>query len=210
MSIERDKILNKLKIRNVTYPIVIGLGVVTYIMAKSYDENTFSFFKWTWLTIFWIFVAFLMMAVRDIAYMYRIRILSDKQLSWKQCFDVIMLWEFSSALLPPAIGGVAPAIYFMYKEGVNTGKSTAIALISILLDEIFFIVMVPILYLSIEHKDIFPEGNNMFYFLSSGYIISFVYTLILAYAIFINPYSIKTLFSWIQSAMNNYRLQKSR
>ena len=72
--------------------------------------------------------------------MYRIRLLTDKVINWRKSFDVIMLWEFTSAISPSIVGGTAVALFIINKEGVNTGKSTSIVLITALLDELFYVV----------------------------------------------------------------------
>jgi len=182
-------------------PIVLGLGVVFYLMFNEIKPDTFSFFTWSAATVFWLIIAALMMAVRDLAYMWRIRILTDQKISWRNTFDVIMLWEFSSAISPSIVGGTGPAIYFLYKEGINSGKSTAVVLTAIFLDELFFIIMVPLMILFFGSMA-FPQekisflGNLVTYFWI-GYGVILIYTLILIYALFVNPHTIKKLLSWI-------------
>lgn len=167
----------------------------------NFTETTFidslNQIDWSFMIGIWLFVALIMMFVRDFSYMYRIRILTGNKLTWRQSFDVIMLWEFSSAVSPSVVGGVAPAIYFLYKEGISTGKSSAITLIAIFFDELFFSIMVPILYFTLGHENIFGTNDKSFYYLLIGYSALFLYTLVLAYALFINPYSIKKLLSWV-------------
>lgn len=153
-----------------------------------------------------------MMLVRDIAYMYRIIVLTDYRLSWKQAFNIIMLWEFSSAVSPSVVGGTAPAIFFLYKEGLSVGKSTAVVLTAIFLDEIFFIVSVPLVYLFYGSRIFPPDAKNyadLIYGFYIGYGIIFLYTLLLAYALFINPYLFKTFVSWIFlfPVLRRWRLQ---
>lgn len=182
-------------------PIVLGLGMVFWLMLNEINADTFSFLEWSVEAVFWIFVCFLMMAVRDLAYMWRIRILTDGKISWRNTFDVIMLWEFSSAISPSVVGGTGPAIYFLYKEGINSGKSTAVVLTAIFLDELFFILMVPLMILAFGQMA-FPQekvsflGNLAIYFWV-GYGLIFIYTFILLFALFINPHTIKKLLSWI-------------
>lgn len=182
-------------------PIILGLGVVFYLMFNEIKPDTFSFFTWSATTVFWLIVSFLMMAVRDLAYMWRIRILTDQKISWRNTFDVIMLWEFSSAISPSIVGGTGPAIYFLYKEGINSGKSTAVILTAIFLDELFFIIMVPLMILFFGSMA-FPQVNisflgNLVIYFWIGYGAIFIYTLMLIYALFINPHTIKKLLSWI-------------
>lgn len=193
-------IVQSLKPTKILYPIIIGLSVSAWLLIRNFNAKAFDFVQFSWHTILFIFIAFLMMFIRDIAYMYRIRILAEKKISWRQAFNIIMLWEFSSAVSPSVVGGTAPAIFFLYKEGLSVGKSTAVVLTAIFLDEIFFIVSVPLVYLGYGNN-IFPPGSNNYHELIMGfylgYGIIFVYTLLLAYALFVNPYLFKKLISWI-------------
>jgi len=195
-----DKIVNSLKPTRIIWPILIGLGVSAWLMFRGFNSETFSFLTFTWNTIFYIFMAFVMMAVRDLAYMYRIIVLTDGRLTWKQAFNVIMLWEFSSAISPSVVGGTGPAIFFLYKEGLSGGRSTAVVLTAIFLDEVFFVLTVPIVYF-VFGTNIFPPDSisidQILYAFYGGYIIIFIYTLFLAYALFINPHMFKSFISWV-------------
>src|SRR5690606_29183353 len=99
--------------------VLIGLSVAFYLMYRDFDAQAFAVIEWGWENSLWIFVALCMMALRDLAYMYRIRVLTDFKLGLKQSFDVIMLWEFASAITPSVVGGSGVAIYFINKEGIN-------------------------------------------------------------------------------------------
>lgn len=195
-----DKIVNSLRPSRIIWPILIGLAVSAYLMYQSFDASTFSFLSFTWHALFYVLLAIVMMAVRDLAYMYRIIILTDKKLSWGQAFNVIMLWEFSSAISPSVVGGTGPAIFFLYKEGLSAGKSTAVVLTAIFLDEVFFVVSVPLIYF-VFGTNIFPPDSiaidQIIYAFYSGYVIIFVYTLFLTYALFINPHMFKSFISWV-------------
>ncbi len=119
-------------------------------------QDTLGDIDWTWTSTLWILMALLGMVVRDVAYMYRIKVLTDNDLSWKQSFRVIMLWEFASALTPSVVGGSGVAMFILNREQIKLGKSTAIVLVSALLDELFYITMVAIVLLVIGTSDLFP------------------------------------------------------
>jgi len=150
--------------------------------------------------LFFLLIAVLMMFLRDIAYMYRILVLTDYEIGWKQAFNIIMLWEFSSAISPSVVGGTGPAIFFLYKEGVSSGKSTAVILTAIFLDELFFILSVPFVYFLFGNNIFPPDSANIDeirWAFFGGYFVLLVYTLFLAYALFINPYLFKSFISWV-------------
>ncbi len=168
-------------------------------------KSVFAFLKFRSHTFFWLFLAFLMMFIRDFGYMLRIRILSNNALSWQQSFNLIMLWEFSSALSPSAIGGSGIAIYLIHKEGLNVGKSTAVIMSSIFLDELYFILAVPLLFVTVSGTALFTIGgealsenaisftNQFFYFAIIGYVVIFIFTAFLMYGLFLNPRGLKLL-----------------
>lgn len=130
--------------RRIAIPIVIGLGAAGYMLYSNFDAQALKKVEITGTFIFFIFLAFIMMLIRDLAYMYRIRVLTDQQLSWRKSFDVIMLWEFASAITPSVVGGSGVALFILNKEGINLGRSTAVVMVTAFLDELFYIIMVPL------------------------------------------------------------------
>lgn len=138
--------------------------------------------------IFWLFMALVFMFVRDLAYMLRIRILTKKFLNWKRSFFVIMIWEFASALSPGVVGGSAVAMFILNREGVKLGRSTAVIVITTLMDNLFFVFMIPLVLLFIP-LNIFFDGNSdvlePFFWL--GYVIIAALSALLFISIFIYP-----------------------
>lgn len=116
--------------------------------------------NWTFYSFLWIVGALFMMAIRDFAYMIRIRVLTDKRLSWKQSFFVILIWEFASALSPGVVGGAAVAMFILAREKIEMGRATAIVVVTALMDNLFYIVMTPLVFLFISNADLFPVGNE--------------------------------------------------
>jgi len=137
-----------------------------------------------------------------LGYMVRLKILSGDELSWKSVFNIILLWEFTSAVTPSAIGGTSVAVFFIHKEGVNVGKSSAIVLATSILDELYFILMFPLILLLINPNNLFiidqtvttealSFANKYFYFAAIGYSIKLAFLLFVSYGLFINPRGIK-------------------
>ena len=113
---------------------------------------------WTGGSVMWLLGAILFTAGRDFFYMLRIRILTHKKLTWKASFYVIMIWEFASALSPGVVGGAAVAMFILNRESIPFGKATAIVIITAFMDNLFFVVMIPFVFLFIHHSDLFPKG----------------------------------------------------
>lgn len=116
--------------------------------------------NWTGQSVFWIFMALVFMVGRDFAYMLRVRILTQKRLSWKSSFNVIMLWEFASALSPGVVGGTTVAMFILNKEKIELGRSTAIVVITAMMDNLFYVLMVPFVFLFISPKLLFPSETG--------------------------------------------------
>jgi uncharacterized membrane protein YbhN (UPF0104 family) len=158
--------------------------------------------------VLFIGVAMLMMVLRDLGYMIRLRILAGEQLSWRSIFNIILLWEFTSAVTPSAIGGTSVAVFFIHKEGISVGRSSAIVLSTAFLDELYFILAFPLILFFINPIELFSlnqEGateivtftNKYFYFAFVGYSLKLIFLLFVAYGLFINPKGIKTTLNFI-------------
>lgn len=112
--------------------------------------------EWTWYSTFWILMALIATAFRDLGYIFRIRVLSDGHLNWRQSFNVTFLWEFASALSPSVVGGSGIAMFIIGREGIALGRATAIVLVTALMDELFYVIMVPIVFVLVGMDNLFP------------------------------------------------------
>lgn len=153
--------------------------------------------NWTEKTFFWIFVALLCMVGRDFFYMWRIRLLTNEQLTWKKSFSVIMLWEFASALSPGVVGGAAVAMFILNREKIALGRSTAIVLITTMMDNLFYVMMIPLTFFYISSSNLFPisySGSQAIQVVFwSGYSVIALTAILLFIAVFIWPISTKKL-----------------
>ncbi len=192
--------LSKIKLSNAIYPIIIGLGVVVYMLWKDFNPEIFKDIHFTWNTAMWLMLALFFMFGRDIGYIIRIRVLSNNQLTWLQAFRIIMLWEFTSAITPSAVGGTSVAIIYVHKEGLSVGRSSAIVMLTSFLDELYFIVMFPLLLLIVGRHNLFDISDasgaittSLMTFALIGYFLKFTYVLILSYGLFVNPLGLRWL-----------------
>jgi len=202
MQIEGHDVIRKFRPWKIFLPVAIGLGVVSYLLVKNFDREAYEQINWTGYTALWIFMAIVMIGIRDLAYMYRIKVLSGNLISWRRSFPVIMLWEFASALTPTMVGGTAMAFLILNKERLSMGKSIAVVLTTSFLDELFFVLAVPLVFLFVGKANLFisldpdltgpvTEAGSVYYFFWLGYSIILAYTAIVAYALFVNPRAVK-------------------
>lgn len=196
MSASGKKLLDQFSVKKIIIPVIIGLGVLVYVFIEKFDREAFAAIEWSWFSLFWLFMAIVMIAVRQFTYMWRIRFLTDNKLSWRSSFEVIMLWEFGSAATPSSVGGTAVALFLLTKENINPGKTAAIVLSTILLDMLFLLFTLVVFLIVLDLRTIFPKGP-MDSFNISFFLITFVlllgYTFLVLYGLFINPRGLKWL-----------------
>ncbi len=198
---KRENLEKKISSKKIIIPTAIGiLAVFVMLYFRIKGKNvSFNVINFTYITVIFLFIAAMFMALRDIGYMWRFKVLSENKVTWFQAFRVIMLWEFASAISPSAIGGTGVAVVFVHKEGISVGKSTAIVMATSFLDEMYFLIMFPLIIFAVGPDNIFSIGdasglnftNQFFYFAVIGYLIKFVYILFISYGLFINPVIIK-------------------
>jgi len=129
----------------------------------------------------------------------KIRYLAEKSLSWLASFRIMLSWDFTSSITPSTIGGAPMATYAMTKEGFNLGQSTAIILYSVLLDQLWFAVAVPILLISGIFFEIVPSNTGMVGHASMVllYVGLLSYAGLMAYGVLKNPNAIKKVVNWL-------------
>ncbi|MDE6500299.1 MAG: flippase-like domain-containing protein, partial [Rikenella sp.] len=128
----------------IVLPVLLGLGLVAWMIARDFDPAIFDHVRFTGHALLFILLAFLFMVGRDLGYIVRIRLFSRGELGWRQAFRIIMLWEFTSAVTPSAIGGTGVAVVFVHKEGLPVGRSAAIVMLTSFFDELYFALIFPI------------------------------------------------------------------
>lgn len=127
----------------------------------------------------------------------KMRFLSERALSWPASFRVALSWDFASMVMPSTIGGAPMATYAMSREGISIGKSTALTLYAMLLDQMWFVVAIPILLFAGAYYEIAPDsvgtiGEGAMLIL---YLTMLCYAAILAYGVLINPHALKKMAS---------------
>ncbi|GET30676.1 lysylphosphatidylglycerol synthase transmembrane domain-containing protein [Prolixibacter sp. SD074] len=199
---EQHKILKEVHPARVILPLIISVAVGIYIVAVEETPPSLSDLHFNRQMAGWLFAVLAMVLMRDIGYIIRLRILSDKQLSLLQSVRITFLWEFASSVTPSAIGGTSVALLFLYKEGLSIGKGSAIVLATFFLDELYFILMFPLVIWLGGWQQLFevtpgdPASifrNQFFWFAIAGYGVKLTIISLVSYGLFINPKAIKKL-----------------
>ncbi|MBN1112721.1 MAG: flippase-like domain-containing protein [Bacteroidales bacterium] len=193
------KAIDSLRKTRIIYPIIVGCGFILYMLYKEFDPSIFSNISFGWNSIFWLVIAVLLMVMRDVGYVIRLKILSDGEISWLKSIKVVFLWEFASAITPSAIGGTSVAIIFVHKAGLNIGKSAAVVMATSLLDELYFIIFFPLLFIFVSPHLLFDVEkyssnillNSFYWFAIVGYSIKLIWVFLLGYGLFVNPVGLR-------------------
>ncbi len=194
---EQQDALRSIRVSRIILPVLIGIAAVGYMLWRQFDPVEFARIDWTAHTFFWIGACVLILIVRHLAYATRLRILSEGEFSWRKCIELIFIWEFSSAVSPTSVGGSAVAFFVLAQEKLSTAKTATIVLYTIVLDSIFFIGTLPILFLFFGTTMIRPDVKTLddiggwgFYFLFA-YTLMATYCSIFYYGLFVNPVQMK-------------------
>lgn len=192
-----EKESSSFSIWKILVPTFIGMGVIIYMFSREFNIEDLRQITITQHTVFWIFVAFCFMLGRDTGFVIRYRYLTEKQLSWKQCLKVTLLAEFGTAVTPSVVGGSSMAVLFLAKEKIPVGRSTAIVFVTLLLDEMFFVVTFPMLLLFIPFHTLFADntalGSGVLVLFIVAYIIKMLLCTLLIIGLFFKPQAIRWL-----------------
>ena len=198
MDISTEKVFKILNPNKIWIPIILGLGIVFYLFYSD-DQVTGEDLRLIFDAKVWsIVIAVLVLIARDAGYAYRIRALTNKELTWSRSIIVIILWEFASAVTPSVVGGTAIAVFILTAEGINFGKSIAYVWLASILDNVFFVLAAPIVML-LSDGVIFPDiqsvslqvGTSLKYLFGASYGLIFINIGVMYYALFIRPRAFK-------------------
>lgn len=200
MRIDNKEIFKTLNPNKVWVPVFIGLFIVFLMFYLDPNVNAQTLRGVFDASISYLFLAVLFIVLRDIGYIYRIREVTDKQLTWTRAIYVIILWEFASAVTPSIVGGTAVAAFILQKEGIPLGKALAFTMLTAIMDNLFFVIGAPII-LFFAQGYIFPAsrvlemrlGSSMEYLFWASYSLYAFYSILMAGALFYRP----RVFKWI-------------
>ena len=202
---EQQKVLDSVSFSKIIIPVIIGLAVVAVLIYKQLDFEELQTISWNTHLLFWILLAVFMYVLRHLFYAWRLRLLSDNQFSWFKSIELIFIWEFSSAVSPTTIGGSAVALFFLAQEKISSAKSATIVLYTIVLDTLFAIISLLIIFFWIGPIMIRPgmqglsqmDGFGYTFFLFLGLMMA--YASVIFYGLFINPKPIRRILIWLST-----------
>lgn len=144
-------------------------------------------------------LALVVVLLRILFFSEKIRFLTDKSISRMAAIRIALTWDFASAITPSTIGGAPIATYAMTREGVDLGRSSAVILYGVLMDQIWYVLAVAVLLISGFYFDVIPDEAGMIGAVSMILIYTglLLYGALLTYGLLVNPGSIKKLLEFI-------------
>ena len=185
-------VASRIKPSMIVWPILFGLIGVGYMLWREM-HNDIPQGPLVLADHWWVFAVLVVLftLLKDFSGMYRLRVMSGAPLTFKQLFRIRMLYEFTSAVTPSAAGGSSLEVIFIHREGIKISRATSMTVLALFLDEIFMVLLFPILLLSIPYAELFTAGGYFQYgYLWAfiiGYVMKLVWVTLLFIGIFCNP-----------------------
>ena len=197
--------IRSIRVSRVILPIVLGIAVVAFLFWRQFDYEEFKKIEWQSAAWLWLAFAVILLSIRHLAYAARLHILSEGAFSWRKCIELIFIWEFSSAVSPTSVGGSAVALFVLSQERLSTAKTTTIVLYTIVLDTLFFISSIPLLFLLLGPVIIRPgmsswnQADGWALTFLFAYVFMALYGIFFFYGLFVKPQHGQRLLHWIGS-----------
>lgn len=136
-------------------PALIGIGVIAWLFSRDFNPEAWRLLRLDERTVTAIIAACLFVIGRDFGLTWRFRAITDGTLTWRRALRVDIMCAFTSAITPSAVGGSALAIFYLNREGISVGRATTLTLTTLFLDEMFFVVFCPLLFIFLPISQLF-------------------------------------------------------
>ena len=186
---ENRSVASRFKPSMVIWPILFGLIGVGYMLWREMHDDipqgpiTLADHWWVFALLVVLFTL-----LKDFSGMYRLRVMSGAPLKFSQLFRIRMLYEFTSAVTPSAAGGSSLEVIFIHREGIKVSRATSMTILALFLDEMFMIVLFPVLLMLIPYGEMFTaDGYFQYGYLWAfiiGYVMKFVWVTMLFIGLF--------------------------
>lgn len=183
--------------RKLILPLSIGVATAAYFFLQDFDIKAYQGIHWTTETSAWLFAAVIAIFTRLVSYAYRLIVLSNYEISWARALQIVILWEFSSAISPGIVGGTAAALLLLARQkSIDTGRGTAIVLATSFLDVLFYVLAVPFMALWVSRIAVIPQrigylsDTTIWNYFVAIYFLFFCWAILIGFGLFFKPKSI--------------------
>ena len=183
------------------WPLLLSLLALGAIAAFTFEPGAF----WTFarkVNPLLLGAACFMAALRVFVGGWRFRFISHGRLGWGEATRGQLAWDFLSNLTPTAVGGGPVAIIYLARDqNIPVGEASAFMLFSMVLDQLWFALSIPLLLGASAFIDVFPAaagriGHWTFFMTFAGLMI---WAMLFAYATLVRPRLLQRLARWLFS-----------
>jgi glycosyltransferase 2 family protein len=198
----QEEILRSFRGSRILIPIVLGLGVVFYVIYSRFKPEDFARIQWNTHTFLWLSFAVFLLMCRHFTYALRLYILAGGAFSYRKCIELLFIWEFSTAIAPTSAGGAAVALFVLTLEKITAARTAVIVVYKILLDSMFFTLMFIVMFSTFGYNMIRPNAHQfsdldaLGYGFLTFYCAMLIEATVLGYGLFINPDGLAKLLDW--------------
>ncbi len=205
---EKDyqNLLNSVSPWKIAIPIILGLGVVVYMFLTKFKAEEFAKISFQTHTYFWILMAGVFVCIRHLCYMTRLRIITEGHFSWWKCFELIVIWEFSSCITPSSVGGSAVSMFVISQEkGMTAPRTVMIILYTVVIDTFFFLTALLLFFLTFGPIMIYPGltdisnifGNVWTSAFAVAYLFMLSYGSLICYGVLVNAGAMRAILNFL-------------
>lgn len=178
-----------LSFKNILWPLLLSLVVLFLIGYFTFDPASF---KTAIQTLNPVFLAAALGTVlfRVLFGAWRFTYISRGQLKFKHGLRGQLAWDFFSNVTPAALGGGPFAALYVAKDSrMKIGETTALVLFTILLDQLWSALMIPVILITALYIAVIPTGMGSIgaMALIGYFLIMLTWTGILGYATLFKP-----------------------
>jgi uncharacterized protein (TIRG00374 family) len=200
---EGKRVLHSMRLTRMIIPILLGMVAVAYLFYSQFDAEKFRSIEWSAHAWWWLAGALFLLVLRHLSYAFRLKVLTRGHFSYWKCLELIVIWEFSSALTPTSKGGPFVMLFVLTQEKLSAGRTAAAVFYTMVCDTGFFVVLLPTLLWLYGPPMLFP---GMQHFgdvgLASGtffitYSMMVMYWSVLVFFLFLKPKASKSVLGWL-------------
>jgi glycosyltransferase 2 family protein len=167
MAMKQTVALRLFRPSRILAPVLLGLAILGYLFYDDLVQQglraseIYAQIVWTPRVFGFLGLALAMVVVREFGYIWQLRLLTDRRLSWGACCQVVILWNFFAAVSPSIIGGTAVAVFMLLKENLSVGRTTTIVFTTIFFDQFFYTTIPLSVSYLLPEDDIFAPLHRM-------------------------------------------------
>jgi glycosyltransferase 2 family protein len=186
-------------LRRIVWPVGLSLVVLGIVAATTFDLSDFVETVGGFNPLL-LALAIATAAARIFFGGWRFHYVSGRQLSFSAGIRGQLIWDFFSNVTPSAIGGGPFAVLYISRDtGVRAGDVTAWTIFCIVLDQLWYVVLIPLVLVTSLYIDVIPDtlgvvGYGIFLAYLAGLL---VWVVIFAYATLVRPSLFHGIASWV-------------